>query len=59
MPPKKSFTQAGANGVLNNWLRKSPAPTRKSLTRTQQSEAQLKVVVKGGEEISAIILYSR
>ena len=43
--------------TLNNWLRKSPAAPWKSLVQTQQSEAQLNVVVKDGEEIGATILY--
>ena len=45
--------------TINNWLRKSPAAPRKSFTQTQQSEAQLNVVVKDGEEIGATILYSQ
>ena len=38
--------------------RKSPAAPWKSFTQTQQSEAQLNVVVKDGEEIGTTILYS-
>ena len=46
-------------GAINNWLRKSPAAPCKSFTQTQQSEAQLNVVVKDGEKIGATILYSQ
>ena len=45
--------------LANNWVWKSPAAPWKSLTQTQQSEAQLNVVVKDGEEIGATILYSQ
>ena len=53
------FSGAVWLGAINNWLRKSSAAPWKSLTQTQQSEAQLNVVVKDGEEIGATILYSQ
>ena len=46
-------------GAINNWLQQSPAAPWKNLRQTQHSEAQLKVVVKDGEEIGATILYSQ
>ena len=46
-------------GAINNLLRKGPAAPWKSFTQTQHGEAQLNVVVKDREEISATILYSQ